>query len=150
MSAETRHEYHALRTLPAWEPGSVGSERETLLSRLETDNRLMSWVRTAATLIEIGFTVAQCLPRFNHAPFAPAGDPHLPWVLGLLLIVIGTLALVYACFEYLMSLRQVGDALRDSRTAGPVPGLTLALPVAVAVYVRGLLAFLAVFPPTAG
>lgn len=72
-----------------------------LRTRMSAERTLMSWVRTAISLIGFGFTIYQLLDRFNKMPgVEPAAHPHAPWIFGLSLIGTGTVALIVAVWEY--------------------------------------------------
>jgi putative membrane protein len=72
-----------------------------LRTRMSAERTLMSWVRTAISLIGFGFTIFQFLERLNTMPGAqPAEHPNAPWIFGLALIGSGTIALIIALWEY--------------------------------------------------
>ena len=67
----------------------------------ERERTLMSWVRTAISLIGFGFTIFQFLERLNTMTGTqPAEHPNAPWIFGLALIGSGTIALIIALWEY--------------------------------------------------
>jgi putative membrane protein len=58
-----------------------------LRTRMSAERPLMSWVRTAISLIGFGFTIFQFLERLNTMTGAqPAEHPNAPWIFGLALI----------------------------------------------------------------
>jgi putative membrane protein len=72
-----------------------------LRTRMSTERTLMSWVRTAIALIGFGFTIFQFLDRFNRMPGVErAAHPQAPWLLGLMLIGCGIVALIIAIWQY--------------------------------------------------
>jgi Predicted membrane protein len=72
----------------------------------ERESTLMSWVRTAISLIGFGFTIFQFLERLNTMTGTqPAEHPNAPWIFGLALIGSGTIALIIALWEYRWGIR---------------------------------------------
>ena len=62
---------------------------------------MMSWVRTAISLIGFGFTIVQFFDRMQEMPeVAPARFPDAPRYLGLSLIFCGVIALAISIWEY--------------------------------------------------
>jgi len=56
---------------------------------------MMSWIRTAVSLIGFGFAIVQFFERLQQMPgLAPASFPRAPQYLGLALISCGVLALL--------------------------------------------------------
>jgi putative membrane protein len=77
-----------------------------LRTRLSVERTLMSWVRTAISLIGFGFVIVQFFDRMKEMPgVAPARFPDAPRYLGLMLILCGVLALVVSIWEYRWTLR---------------------------------------------
>ena len=76
-----------------------------LRTRLSVERTLMSWVRTAISLIGFGFAIVQFFDRLKDLPgVAPARFPEAPRYLGLALILCGVVALVISLWEYRWSL----------------------------------------------
>jgi len=72
-----------------------------LRTRMSVERTLMSWVRTAVSLIGFGFTIVQFFERFNQMPgVSPAHRPQAPRQLGLTLIAIGVLVLIISTLQY--------------------------------------------------
>jgi putative membrane protein len=72
-----------------------------LRTRLSLERTMMSWVRTAISLIGFGFTIVQFLDRMEEMPgVAPARFPDAPRYLGLSLIFCGIVALIISIWEY--------------------------------------------------
>jgi putative membrane protein len=72
-----------------------------LRTRLSLERTLMSWVRTAVSLIGFGFTIVLFFGRVKELPgIAPARYPEAPRYLGLMLILCGILALVVSLWQY--------------------------------------------------
>jgi putative membrane protein len=77
-----------------------------LRTRLSLERTLMSWVRTAVTLIGFGFTIVQFFDRLQQMPgVAPARSPEAPRYMGLALIFAGVMALVISVWQYRWVLR---------------------------------------------
>jgi putative membrane protein len=72
-----------------------------LRTRLSLERTLMSWVRTATSLIGFGFTIVQFFERFHDMQgVAPALRPQAPRYLGLALIFAGIAALGVSVLQY--------------------------------------------------
>jgi putative membrane protein len=70
-------------------------------TRLALERTLMSWVRTAVSLIGFGFAIVQFFDRLQKMPEARAALlPDAPQYLGLALIFCGVLALVISLWQY--------------------------------------------------
>jgi putative membrane protein len=117
-----------------------------LRTRLSVERTLMSWVRTAVSLIGFGFAIVQFFDRMEQLPGAkPSRFPEAPKYLGLSLIFSGVLALVISIWEYRWALRYLWGG-----SFAPLAGVTkegLQTPiVAVAVLLTliGMFAFFAV------
>jgi len=81
---------------------------------------MMSWIRTAVSLIGFGFAIVQFFERFEQMPGArPAVYPSAPRDLGLALISCGVLALLIAVWQYLWGIRYLWGG-----TFAPIAGLT--------------------------
>jgi putative membrane protein len=77
-----------------------------LRTRLSAERTLMSWVRTAISLIGFGFTIAQFFQRFEQTPgVGPGRFSDAPWYFGLALIFCGVMALVISIWEYRWTLK---------------------------------------------
>jgi len=115
-------------------------------TRLSVEQTLMSWVRTAVSLIGFGFAIVQFFERLQHTPgVTPARFPDAPRYLGLALILCGVLGLVISIWEYWWSLRYLW-----SESFLPIAGVTQEarqtpiVAVAVLLIFIGLFAFFAV------
>ena len=89
-------------------------------TRLSVERTLMSWVRTAVSLIGFGFAIVQFFDRMQQMPgVIPPRFPDAPRYLGLALILCGILALVVSIWEYQWVLRYLwgGDFT-------PIAGMT--------------------------
>ena len=83
-------------------------------TRLANERTLMAWIRTCTSLIAFGFTI------FKFFQYLATEDSvHRavvsPWVVGVLMIVVGLTGLVLASIQH----RQAMKALRAE--AGPLP-----------------------------
>jgi putative membrane protein len=72
-----------------------------LRTRLSVERTMMSWVRTAVSLIGFGFAIVQFFDRLEQIPGTkPARYPAAAHYLGLALIFCGVMALVISLWEY--------------------------------------------------
>ena len=77
-----------------------------LRTRLALERTMMSWVRTAVSLIGFGFAIVQFFERMQQMPgVRPAENPHAAQYMGLALISCGVLALVISIWQYWSSIR---------------------------------------------
>jgi putative membrane protein len=130
---------------PAPDRATQLAERRTALSVersfLSFERTLMSWLRTSLSLISFGFTLAKFFQYLSeqrgHPVVGPFGRTWASDTVGLIMITIGTFALVAAVIQHQ---RRVA-ALRG---LGLVPQWNLALWVAASIAVLGVFAFIAV------
>lgn len=117
-----------------------------LRTRLSVERTLMSWARTAVSLIGFGFTIVQFFDRFGEmSGVAEAARPQAPRYLGLAMIAAGVLALLISTWQY----RSVLDALWGGsfRTLAGLEDKPLQTPlylVSIVLIFIGLFAFFAV------
>jgi putative membrane protein len=119
-----------------------------LRTRLSLERTLMSWVRTAVTLIGFGFTIVQFFDRLQQMPgVAPAGNPEAPRYMGLALIFAGIMALVISVWQYRWLLRYLwsGDfasiaATEEERTQTPLIAVSMLL-ILIGVFAFGAVLF---------
>src|SRR3954464_14712974 len=72
-----------------------------LRTRLSIERTMMSWVRTAVSLIGFGFAIEQFFERLQQMPGTqPAYLPDAPKYLGIALIFCGVLALLISIWQY--------------------------------------------------
>jgi putative membrane protein len=113
-----------------------------LRTRLSIERTLMSWVRTATSLIAFGFSIVQIYERFQHGEMPPhIRFPEAPRYFGLALLVAGVLALAVSIHQY----RQMLHYLRSSdfvpiAGVAPDPVITPLLGVAILLVALGLFA----------
>jgi putative membrane protein len=117
-----------------------------LRTRLSLERTMMSWVRTAISLIGFGFTIVQFFERLQQTPgIAAPFFPEAPRYLGLSLIVCGVAALVISIWQYEWGLRYLWEGEFAGIAGVSRGGLqTPLLAVAVALGLIGTLAFFAV------
>ena len=117
-----------------------------LRTRMSLERTLMSWVRTAVSLIGFGFTIVQFFSRLHEIPGTNAARfPEAPYYLGLALIGCGILALLVSIWQYRCSLRYLWSG-SFAVVAGATDGgkQTPLLAVAVVLTLIGACAFFAV------
>jgi putative membrane protein len=113
---------------------------------MAVERTLLSWVRTAVSLIGFGFTIVQFFERFaSMQGIAPAARPEAPRYLGLALIGAGILALVVSLWQYrhILTYLWSGDftvLAGQEGSATQTPGYL----VAIVIVLIGLFAFVAV------
>ena len=117
-----------------------------LRTRLSVERTLMSWVRTAVSLIGFGFAIVQFFDRMQQMPgINPARFPDAPRYLGLALIFCGVLGLVISISEYRWTLRYLWGG-----SFTPIAGIiqegrqTPIVAVAILLIFIGMFAFFAV------
>ena len=115
-----------------------------LRTKMSADRTLMSWVRTAVSMIGFGFTIVQFFERFqgfeNVKTAAYTGAPRL---LGMMLIGAGTIGLLISTLQYhslMIELRSDSYKVIASNTTR----LTVVYGLAVVTILIGVFAFLAV------
>jgi putative membrane protein len=97
-------------------------------TRLALERTLLSWVRTAAALIGFGFTIFNFYEMLNNIRgVKPPWRPGASRLLGVSLVGIGTLALVLALAQYLMTVRFLGMDPGAARIPRFHPGLIVTL-----------------------
>ncbi len=70
-------------------------------TRLSLERTMMSWLRTAVSLIGFGFAIVQFFERMQNFPGTQhARLPGAPYYLGLALIASGILALIVSIWQY--------------------------------------------------
>lgn len=117
-----------------------------LRTRMSVERTLMSWVRTAVSLIGFGFTIVQFFDRLHEMPGAsPARFPAAPYYLGLSLIFCGVLALVVSIWQYRWTLRYLWSG-NFAAVAGMTQegAQTPLIAVSIALIFIGTFAFFAV------
>jgi putative membrane protein len=117
-----------------------------LRTRLSVERTLMSWVRTAVSLIGFGFTIEQFFDRLQNMPgVAPARFPEAARYLGLSLILCGIAALVISAWEYRWTLNYLwGGSFASIAGATKEGKQTPLLAVVIALSLVGTFAFMAV------
>jgi inner membrane protein YidH len=69
-------------------------------TRLAAERTLMAWVRTALSMITFGFTIYKFLEVVQEQSTVPVLRPQAPRNLGLILIGIGTIAVITASVQH--------------------------------------------------
>jgi len=117
-----------------------------LRTRMSLERTLMSWVRTAVSLIGFGFTIVQFFNRMQELPGVnPAHFPKAPYYLGLALIGCGILALLVSIWQYQWTLRYLwGGSFAAVAGMTKEGQQTPLLAVSIALIFIGFFAFFAV------
>jgi len=116
-----------------------------LRTRLSVERTMMSWIRTAVSLIGFGFAIVQFFERLRQ--MSGASDtyfPEAPKYLGLSLIACGIVALLISIWQYWWTVNYL-----RSGTFAPIAGLkegmqSPVIAVAILLVCIGLFAFGAV------
>src|SRR5262245_4383799 len=101
----------------------------------------MAWIRTSISMIGFGFTLAklfQSLASSDVLVRGPAGKVWTAEGVGMILISLGTFALVIAVVDHHRELQQL-------RAVGLVARFSLALAVASVLAILGVMALLSLF-----
>ena len=113
-------------------------------TRLSLERTMMSWIRTAVSLIGFGFAIVQFFERLQQMPGArPAQIPTAPRDLGLALIACGVLSMVISIWQYMWGIRYLWGF---AQIAGVTPEgkHTPVIAIAILLIGIGLFAFCAV------
>jgi len=111
---------------------------------MSCERTLMSWVRTAVSMIGFGFTIVQFFERFKgFEDVKAAALTGAPRYLGMMLIAAGTIGLLVSTLQYHGLMRELwSDAYRaiapEKPRKAPVYGL------AIVTILIGAFAFVAV------
>lgn len=89
------------------QPLDTSTQLAVQRTRLALERTLMAWIRTSTSLIAFGFTIFQFF-RLLATDENRQGPILSPWVVGMLMIVVGLTALTLASFQH----RQEMKALR--------------------------------------
>jgi len=103
-------------------------------TRFAAERSLMAWVRTSLSMITFGFTIYKFLQYIRQQSPVPLPRPNGPRNLGLVLIGIGTFALIVACTQH-------WNYVRKLSTVQPSKPWDLTLIVATLLTLLGLLMF---------
>ena len=116
-----------------------------LRTRLSVERTMMSWVRTAVSLIGFGFAIVQFFERLQQMPGTQAAlVPTAPKYLGLALISCGIVALIIAIWQYNWTVRYLRSG-SFAKVAGLKEGMqSPVIAVAVLLTLIGLFALSAV------
>jgi len=105
-------------------------------SFLAAERTLMAWIRTSISMIGFGFTLAklfQSLAQSNVLIRGPAGNVWTAEGVGMVLISLGTFALIFAVFDHRRELKQL-------QAVGLEPRFSLTLTVASVLAILGVMA----------
>jgi putative membrane protein len=107
-------------------------------SFLATERTLMAWIRTSISMIGFGFTLAKLFQSLADAHVLIRGPAGRVWTaegVGMVLISLGTLALVVAVFDHHRELKQLREAGLGAR-------FSLTMAVASVLAILGVMALL--------
>ena len=105
-------------------------------TRLASERTLMAWIRTSTSLIAFGFTIVTFFQYLAESE-SLARPVVSPWIVGMVLIVIGLIALVLAWFQHRREIREL------AAEAGAMP-FSLAGPISALIAMLGILALVVV------
>ena len=117
-----------------------------LRTRFSVERTMMSFQRTAVSLIGFGFAIFQFFERLEQMPGAkPAYLPHAPQYLGLALIGCGVLTLVISIWQYRWTVRYMWSGPFASLAGMTKEGMQSSV-IAISILLTGigLFAFFAV------
>jgi putative membrane protein len=103
-------------------------------TKMAAERTLMAWVRTALSMISFGFTIYKFLQIVQEQSKVPVLRPQAPRELGLMLIGIGTFAVIVASVQHWTYVKK----LRPDR---PYKPWDLTFIVACLIALLGLLMF---------
>jgi putative membrane protein len=103
-------------------------------TRMAAERSLMAWVRTALSMITFGFTIYKFMQFIREEGQAAVAHPNAPRNFALVLIGIGTFAVIVACVQHVKYVRTV-------RTEQGKGSWDLAFIVACLIALLGLLVF---------
>src|SRR5262252_10617064 len=102
-----------------------------LRTKMSCDRTLMSWVRSAVSMVGFGFTIVQFFERFKgFADVNAATYTGAPRYLGMMLIAAGTIGLLISTVQYHATMKEMwSDAYRaitpEKHRRAPVYGLAV-------------------------
>jgi putative membrane protein len=79
-------------------------------TRMAAERTLMAWVRTALSMITFGFTIYKFLDALQDESTVPVLRPNTPRNLGLILIGIGTFAVIAASVQHWTYMKKLNQA----------------------------------------
>jgi putative membrane protein len=103
-------------------------------TRMAAERTLMAWTRTALSMISFGFTIYKFLQAMQEQSKEAVMRPHAPRTVGLLLIGLGTAALIAATLQHRKYMKTI-DPQRTYKL------WDLAFSVAILLTLIGLLMF---------
>lgn len=108
-------------------------------NRAAAERTLMAWIRTSLSLISFGFGIDQLLTVIRLAVGKPINTSGLSRLVGLSLVLIGTLAMLAAVYQHLQELRHIRRDTYRYR-----PRLSLGVVVALSLVLIGMIAFIGI------
>jgi len=106
-------------------------------TRMASERTLMAWVRTALSMIGFGFTIYKFLQVVQEQSKLPVLRPQAPRNVGLMLVGIGTFAVIIACVQHWQYIKKL-------RPDQPYKPWDLTFIVACLIGLLGLLIFVSI------
>jgi putative membrane protein len=103
-------------------------------TRMAAERTLMAWLRTALSMIAFGFTIYKFLQSMQQQSTVPVLRPQSPRNVGLMLVGIGTVALMVACVQH-------WKYVKNLRPEKPYTPWDLAFVVSLLIVILGILVF---------
>jgi inner membrane protein YidH len=86
---------------------TISTEYSWLRTRMSVERTLLSWNRTAVSLIGFGFTIYQFFLKFQQATAPEAARPQAPRNFGLALIGAGVVAMALALWQHRVLVKEL-------------------------------------------
>jgi putative membrane protein len=125
---------------PVTIPFNVQTHLAWLRTRLAVERTIMAWNRTSLSLIGFGFTIYQFFDKFQEATVGPnAPHPRAPRLLGIALVLAGTLGTLMALYQYREMRNYLqGEEYRANAYREGLPRWSLTMIITVILAVIGI------------
>jgi putative membrane protein len=91
------------------------------------DRTLLAWVRTSLSVISFGFTVFKVLEALQKTEIGKVFRAHTPRNIAIFMLLLGTIPLVLAMYQYQRTLRRLGGRGDFYLNPGMIAGSALLL-----------------------